>query len=127
MDYTITNVGLLVQDVQSAVGFYREKFNLSTKQDFPQFVEFKSNGSTLFLWEWAHLESYLGKEAMKLVKHSFMAAIFCESPDKVDEAFQDLSNKGVHFLAKPTNWPWNARAAYFVDPEGYLWEIYSWL
>lgn len=126
MDYTITNVGLLVQNVQSAVEFYRSTFNLTTKQDSPEFVEFNSKGSTLFLWQWSHLEQFLGTKAMAQVKHPFMAAIFCDTPQKVDEAYHDLCKKGVNFIAQPTDWPWNARAAYFVDPEGYLWELYSW-
>jgi uncharacterized glyoxalase superfamily protein PhnB len=127
MDFTITNVGLLVQDVQGVVGFYRKAFNLTVKQDYPEFVEFNSNGATLFLWEWSHLERYLGKEAMAKVKHPFMAAIFCENVTEVDDAYQHLSNLGVDFITPPQDWPWNARAAYFVDPEGYIWELYTWI
>ena len=80
MDYTITNVGLLVQDVQSAADFYRLSFDLTVKQNFPTFIEFQSKGTTLFLWQWSHLEQYLGKEVMAQVKHPFMAAHFLRIP-----------------------------------------------
>jgi len=127
MDYTITNIGLLVQDLQSVVEFYRNAFNLTFKQKSSQFVEFNSNGATLFLWEWSHLEQHLGKEAMSRVKHPFMAAIYCPTPAQVDEAYTHLLDKGTEFIAPPQDWPWRARAAYFVDPEGYIWELYSWI
>lgn len=127
MDFTITNVGLLVPDVQKVVSFYKNVFNLSMKQDFPEFVEFESDGPTLFLWQWSHLEEFLGKETMKKVTHPFMAAIYFDSSNKVDEAYKYLLSKGVDFLTEPKDWPWNARAAYFVDPGGYIWEIYTWI
>ena len=80
MDYTITNVGLLVQDVQSAADFYRLSFDLTVKQNFPTFIEFQSKGSTLFLWQWSHLEQYLGKEVMAQVKTSVHGGHFLRIP-----------------------------------------------
>ncbi len=27
----------------------------------------------------------------------------------------------------PADYPWNARCAYFTDPDDTLWELYAWL
>ena len=64
---------------------------------------------------------------MSKVKHRLMGAIHFETAEEVDAACQELKGKGVEFVSKPTDWPWNARAACFVDPEVGLWEIYAWL
>jgi uncharacterized protein len=127
LKYSITNIGFLVPNVQKVVEFYKDTFGYTLKQNLPEFVEFEMEGATLFLWQWSHLESFLGKEAMAKVKHPIMAAIQCKNPQEVDEAYKDLTQKGVEFLAQPTDWPWKARAAYFVDPEGQIWELYAWL
>lgn len=127
MKYQISNVGLLVPNVQRAVPFYRDKFGYTLKQDFPEFAEFNADEATLFLWQWSHLAEHLGEDAMSKVKHRFMGAIQCDTAEEVDAAYDELQSKGVTFLAEPTDWPWQARAAYFVDEEGYMWELYAWI
>ena len=129
MKYHITNAGFILPDVDKAAPFYRDHFGYSIKQDFlPEFVEFEAEtGATLFLWQWSHLEQHLGKEAMSKVKHHFMAAVKFDTPEEVDQAYQELEALGVEFIAKPTDWEWKARAAYFVDGEGYVWELYAWI
>jgi hypothetical protein len=39
----------------------------------------------------------------------------------------ELSGKGVPFYGPPENYAWNARCAYFTDPDDTLWELYAWL
>jgi len=41
----------------------------------------------------------------------------------VDREYEELGQKGVHFVKPPTTQPWGQRIAYFEDPEGNLWEI----
>ncbi len=47
-------------------------------------------------------------------------AVFVED---VDREYEELRQKGVHFVKPPTTQPWGQRIAYFEDPEGNLWEI----
>ncbi|MCG8411823.1 MAG: VOC family protein [Bacteroidales bacterium] len=46
--------------------------------------------------------------------------------DDVDKTFQDLSERGVSFINKPTDMTgWGIRTAHFRDPENNLIEICS--
>lgn len=127
MELKITNVGIIATNAQKEAADYRTLFGLQTKQDSPEFVEFDSNGTTLFVWQRSHLERFLGREAMSLVTQPVMFVIQCKEPEQVDAYFRDLSEKGAHFIASPNDWPWKARAAYFVDRQGFIWEIYAWI
>ena len=51
MEYQISNVGLLVPDVQRVKPFYRDAFGYTLKQDLPAFAEFDAGGAALFLWQ----------------------------------------------------------------------------
>jgi uncharacterized glyoxalase superfamily protein PhnB len=127
MKYIISNAGLLVQNVKQVVRYYCDTFGYALKQDFPEFVEFEANGgASLFLWQWSYLEHIIGSDAMAKVKYPFMAAIQYQTEEEVVEAYLDLMLKGVDFVSPPANRSWNAYAAYFVDVEGYIWELYAW-
>ena len=56
-----------------------------------------------------------------------MVAVRVETADAVDALHDELARKGVHIVQAPTTHKWNARTAYFSDPDGNLWEIYSWV
>ena len=32
----------------------------------------------------------------------------------------------MRFVSAPGDYPWNARCAYFTDPDDNVWEIYAW-
>lgn len=127
MHYNHTAHGLLVDDIDRAVRFYRDKLGYRVDRQSETFAQMDNGGPVvLFFWQWAHLEKHLGKEAMAQVKHRVQSAIRFEHPEEVDEAYKELRTKGVHFLAAPNDWEWNARAAYFVDDDGYMWELFCW-
>ena len=44
----------------------------------------------------------------------------------IDAMFNRLTAHGVHFVSSPSDYPWNARCAYFTDPDDNVWEIYAW-
>ena len=41
----------------------------------------------------------------------------------VDKEYEDLKQRGVHFVKPPTTQPGGWRTAHFEDPEENLWEI----
>ena len=49
----------------------------------------------------------------------------CLLVDNVDEAYRNLKDKGVKFLAEPQDQPWGGRDAPFVDPDGNIFVIES--
>ena len=56
-----------------------------------------------------------------------MMAIEVAGRDDIDKLYETLSSKGVPFIGPPKEYPWNAYCCYFNDPDGNLWEIYSWI
>lgn len=128
MHFEHTSHGLLVDDINKAVEFYSRNLGYKVIRQSYTFAEMDTGGlvESLFFWQYAHIEEHLGKEAMSKVKHRTQSAIRFEKPGDVDRAYEELKAKGVNFLVAPANWEWNARAAYFVDGDGYMWELFCW-
>jgi uncharacterized glyoxalase superfamily protein PhnB len=59
--------------------------------------------------------------------HKACAAAELPSPAAVDAVYRELNALDVKFTRPPADYPWNARCAYFTDPDDNLWEIYAWL
>ncbi|SDY41737.1 VOC family protein [Herbiconiux ginsengi] len=56
-----------------------------------------------------------------------MLAIELDSGDAVDRLHADLTARGLADSGPPALYEWGARSAYFVDADGYIWEIYAWV
>ncbi|MCS5734989.1 VOC family protein [Herbiconiux daphne] len=56
-----------------------------------------------------------------------MLAIELDSGEAVDALHADLKARGLADSGEPALYEWGARSAYFVDPDGYIWEIYAWV
>ncbi len=122
----ITDVCLLVEDLDRATRFYRDTVGFALRRQAPGFADFFTGGATLALWELKHMTSNLGLDEKKQAGWRMMAAMQLDSAANVDATYRELSGKGVEFLTEPRVYPWNAYAAYFSDPEQNLWEIYCW-
>jgi catechol 2,3-dioxygenase-like lactoylglutathione lyase family enzyme len=125
----ITDVCLLVKDLDRAVAFYRDRLGFQLRRLAPGFADFFTDGVTLALWQVDHMQDHLGLKPGSGPGGGWrtMAAIQVESSDRVLSMHRDLVARGVTFLVEPKAYPWNAFACYFSDPEENLWEIYTWL
>ena len=57
-----------------------------------------------------------------------MVAVELESPELIDEMYEELEGKGVDFYGPPRDFAWNAGCIYFSPgPCGEFWEFFSWL
>ena len=122
----ISDVCLLVEDLERATRFYRDVVGFALRRQAPGFADFFTGGATLALWELKHMTSHLKLTEKKQTGWRMMAAMQLESAAQVDETHRELSGRGVAFLTEPRVYGWNAYAAYFSDPEENLWEIYCW-
>jgi uncharacterized glyoxalase superfamily protein PhnB len=128
MKYPIRTIGWIVDSVEDSVNFYQEKLGYSLTLFKPgEFALFDAYGSVFFFWQRSHLNEHFGADVMAHVKHSCMAAIKFDTPKEVDAACTELKSRGVNFLVEPNDWPWDARAAYFIDDHGYIWELFAWI
>ncbi|MGA1835781.1 VOC family protein [Herbiconiux sp. 11R-BC] len=56
-----------------------------------------------------------------------MLAVELDSGDEVDRLHAELVGRGLVASGPPADFEWGARSSYFVDPDGYIWEIYAWV
>jgi uncharacterized protein len=124
----ITDICLLVNDIGQTVDFYTEKLGLTLRRRAEGFADFQMEGLTLAAWEIGHISANTG-----LVNrpgrdgHKVCIAIELPAPAEVDRLYNDLTARDVPFQGPPDNYVWNARCAYFFDPDGTVWELYAWL
>lgn len=50
---------------------------------------------------------------MAKVKYRDQQAIRCDTPEEVDEAYEQMKAEGVEFISEPKDYEWNARCVYF--------------
>lgn len=56
-----------------------------------------------------------------------MLAIELETGEQVDELYRTLLARGLSASGPPAVYEWGARSTYFLDADGYIWEIYAWV
>jgi catechol 2,3-dioxygenase-like lactoylglutathione lyase family enzyme len=124
----ISDFCLLVEDLERAIEFYRDRVGFKLRRVAPGFADFFTAGVTLALWQVEHMQTHLKLPPGAGSRGGWrtMAAIQVDSSDKVHSMHRELSARGVAFVAEPQAYPWNAYACYFTDPEENLWEIYAW-
>ena len=123
----LTDIGLFVSDMERAVAFYGETLGFELKRRDIGFAEFHTQGIGLALWEVSDVTAALALEESPRQGLSVMVAVRVETADAVDALHDALAAKGVSIVQAPTTHAWNARTAYFSDPDGNLWEIYAWV
>lgn len=126
MDIKITDYCLIVKNVDQMIDFYHGKLGLQIKRRDTGFAEFFTGDTILCLWEAQDLKQHLGDDSVSNEGHWFMGAFEFQTGAEVTQAYHEMKSKGVEFLTELKFWDWGATAAYFKDPEGYLWEIYAW-
>jgi uncharacterized protein len=124
----ISDFCLLVADLDRAIAFYRDLVGFKLRRVAPGFADFFTAGVTLALWQVDHMQTHLNLPPGPAQRGGWrtMAAIQVASSDIVHTMHRDLTARGVPFVVAPQAYPWNAFACYFTDPEGNLWEIYTW-
>jgi len=125
--HAISDVCILVADVERSVRFYTEKLGFTLLHRAPGFADFSGAGLTLALWEIDHIAANSGVSAARAPDvHKVVVAVKLSSPAEVDACHAELSAAGVPFQGPPADYPWNARACYFAGPDAELWELYAW-
>jgi len=126
MSSKITHAVLYANDFKKLFQFYKElmAFPVSAGEQ-EDFAEFTTEQVTLAILGPSVVNQLLGSEASKAVGRA--KSHLSLSVDNVDEMYNALQSKGAKFLKEPTTQPWGQRTAFLSDPEGNLWEIYSWV
>ena len=118
---------LPVLDVKSCAFFYRDKLGLNLEQleNDEAYLTFSAKGATVLALKSINLVAReISKERIKPeenegVKRTHLVVFV----DDVDKEYNELMQKGVHFVNAPTTKEGGWRTAHFEDPERNLWEI----
>ncbi|MEK1852739.1 MAG: VOC family protein [Phyllobacterium sp.] len=125
----IKDVCLLVEDIERTVDFYVNKLGFKMRRRAEGFADFHNGGVILAAWELGHINAHTGVSSRVSPRgaHKVCIAVELGSPEEVDGYYKSLTANGVPFYGEPANHVWNARCAYFTDPDDTLWELYAWL
>ena len=125
----ITDVCILVENIGRTVAFYTEKVGFVLRRRAEGFADFTGAGLTLAAWELDHIHAHCGvsNRRAQAGAHKVCIAVELSESALVDDVYAELSAAGVSFCGPPRNYVWNARCAYFTDPDDTLWEVYAWL
>jgi catechol 2,3-dioxygenase-like lactoylglutathione lyase family enzyme len=92
---------------------------------------FSAGEVTLTLYDGArHLQSPLAQAFELDLPPStgrLMLAIELSTGEQVDELYRTLLARGLEASGPPVVYEWGARSTYFLDADGYIWEIYAWV
>ncbi|MGO8883603.1 MAG: VOC family protein [Streptosporangiaceae bacterium] len=118
----IAAVTLFVEDLDAAMRFYRDVFELP--------IHYKDDNSAVFRFGDTLVNLLKTGEAHALITPAAVAkpesghrVQFTIGVDDVDAMCHALTAKGVRLLNGPMDRPWGIRTASFQDPGGHIWEI----
>ena len=117
---------LIVRDVRKCAEFYRDKlgFQLQELQDDFAYLKIGEKGVPgVALVSAKGLAREIPGDLVDPPKETRYRSYFAIFLDDADRAYEELREKGVHFVTPPAARPDGQRYAFFDDPEGNLWEI----
>jgi uncharacterized protein len=125
----ISDICLLVENIDRTAAFYVDKLGFKLRRRAEGFADFHSEGITLAAWELDHINRHTGVANARSPRgsHKVCIAVELSAPAEIDRLYRELTDKGVPFYGPPADHVWNARCAYFTDPDDTLWELYAWL
>jgi lactoylglutathione lyase len=121
----LTDVRLLVDDVDRSVGFYRDVVGLEKTLQIEEgfYAEFAAGEATLALYRRDLMEGVLGSNPDELGRPGSFVLTF--AVDDVDAMYEQLRSNGAEPLTEPHDQTtWGLRVCHFRDPDGHQIELY---
>jgi catechol 2,3-dioxygenase-like lactoylglutathione lyase family enzyme len=127
MSLTLATTFILVEDPETALGFYRDALGLEVRMDVSnegfRWVTVGAPGqddvSIVLSQPHGGRSKIEGDELLSLVtRGSFQAAIF--KTDDLEGTFDRVKASGADILEEPTDQPWGVRDCAVRDPSGNL-------
>ena len=120
--------GLFVNDMGKMIRFYRDVLGFEIKESEDTSNVYLIKDDTLFLlYGREDFEKMTSRkyEYVKGLNGHFEIALYVDTFDEVDKAYEDVISKGAVSVMEPETEPWGQRTCYIADPEGNLIEIGS--
>lgn len=120
--------GLFVNDMGKMIRFYRDVLGFEiTEEENAGNVYLIKDGTLFMLYERKNFEKMTSRayDYIKGFNGHFEIALYVDTFEEVDKAYDDAVSKGAVPVLPPENEPWGQRTCYIADPEGNLIEIGS--
>ena len=123
----LNDICLFVDDFWGSLNYYVEKFGFRLQPDpeHANYAEFDFNGTGVTLWQRDGVVAAMG-DHLGEYGHHFMLAVKVPALADVDAIYQELTANGVESIQQPTTYEFGSRAAYFLDYEKNIWEVFAW-
>ena len=121
--------GLFVEDMANMIRFYRDVLGFEIKEDEnTDNVYLVKDGTLFLLYGRKDFESLTSKkyEYLKGINAHTEMALYVDTFEDVDQAYQHAICHGATSLLEPTIEPWGQKTCFIADPEGNIIEIGSW-
>ena len=118
--------GLFVEDMPTMVRFYRDVLGFEIREsENAENVYLIKDGTLFMLYERKNFEKMTSRkyEYIKGLNGHFEIALYVDTYEEVDKAYNDAVAKGAVSVLPPEDEPWGQRTCYIADPEGNLIEI----
>ncbi|HRN69741.1 MAG TPA: VOC family protein [Candidatus Woesebacteria bacterium] len=110
---------LLVEDYETSLSFYKDTLGLELNSSDTKYADFKL-GETL-------LAIFQKDEAISMFPTKYMnsggGSVIAFPVENVEEACEELKQKGIKIFEGPKQVPWGQTVAYFKDPDNNILEI----
>ena len=121
--------GILVKDMATMIRFYRDVLGFEIKEtEDSSNVYLVKDGTLFLLYGRKDFENMTSRkyEYIKGLNGHFELALYVDTFNEVDAAYERVIKQGATPVLSPTPEPWGQRTCYIADPEGNLIEIGSW-
>lgn len=126
----INLIALGVKDIRQSLDFYKSigfEASVTGDDEKPVIVFFKNEGSILELFPLEELAKDINKENPPEISTGgfpgFTLAYNGKSAAEVDDIFKKVEKVGAKIVKQPQPLSWGGYGGYFVDPDGYYWEV----
>jgi predicted enzyme related to lactoylglutathione lyase len=128
----VNDICLFVEDFKGSVEFFTKQFGLKLKRlqpdgIDPNYGEFDFKGTTVTLWDKKGVTGVIDRKYIDGGGHHFMIAVRVPEVSDVDAIHGELVRRGVVSIKAPETYEFGSRAAYVLDHEKNVWEIFAWI
>lgn len=122
-------ITLGVKDMKESLRFYRDLgFDMTVygDEENPDVVFFKNNGTKISLYPFDELRKDVNAENPPAAGSGFPGITLAyngKTKEEVDEVFRIAEQAGAVIAKKPEIVSWGGYSGYFIDPNGYYWEV----
>lgn len=124
----LDGIGIFVNDMGKMIRFYRDVFGFEIKEaENTDNVYLIKDGTLFMLYERKNFEVMTSRkyEYVNGFNGHFEIALYVDTFEEVDEAYNKVIALGATSVLEPTTEPWGQRTCFIADPEGNLIEIGS--